>query len=73
MLYRNTDGIPRETVMHVAHRLHGHGLRQAEIAQIFNCSQSTVSAWLKDVRQQPSHIDQAQVEAITRSLTEISP
>jgi len=68
MLYRHTDGIPRETIMHVAHRLHEHGLRQADIAQRLNCSQSTISAWLKDVRQHPGYVTQEQVESITRSI-----
>lgn len=68
MLYRNTNGIPRETVMHVARRLHEHGMRQADIAQQLSCSQSTISAWLKEVRLRTDYVAEEQVESLTRSI-----
>lgn len=68
MLYRNMDGIPRETVMHVAQRLHESGVKQKDVAELLGCSQATVSAWLKEVRYQPSQVDQNAVATVTRSL-----
>lgn len=68
MLYRNENGIPRETVMHVAQRLHESGVNQKQVAEILGCSQATISSWLKEVRYQPRQVDHEAVEEITRSL-----
>lgn len=70
MLYRNTNGFPRETVMHVAHELKRQGRTQGDIAAIVGCSQSTVSMWLRDVQRSPYQVDQEQVASLTQSLLE---
>lgn len=70
MLYRNTEGLPRETVMHVAHELRQRGLTQGVIASALGCSQSTVSMWLRDVQMHQYQVDRAQVESATRLFLE---
>jgi len=50
MLYKNTEGFPREVVMRAASRLHEQGIRQIDIAKAFGCSQGTVSNWLRSER-----------------------
>ncbi|MFQ2551928.1 helix-turn-helix domain-containing protein [Aeromonas caviae] len=54
--------------MHSVQRLLDHGLTQAEIARLLGCSQSTVSAWLKEVRSQQTMVDQEAVGNFTRSV-----
>lgn len=68
MLYKNTNGIPRETVMHIAQRLHESGFNQAKVASILGCSQPTVSTWLKEVRYQPHQVEHEVVEKLANAL-----
>lgn len=70
MLYKNADGIPRETMMHVARRLREKGIKQQDIAKVLSCSQSTVSMWLRDDSYQIRNNDQDPVERIALSLME---
>lgn len=71
MLYKNTAGFPRETVMQAAYELREkHGMNQTEIANLLGCSQATVSLWQKEVRQQPS--SQVNQELVANFLTTLN-
>lgn len=51
MAYQNKKGQPRERCMLAAQVLADEfGAKQADIARVMDCSQSTVSSWAKEVR-----------------------
>lgn len=55
MIYKNKNGQPRERCMIAAYSLsRDFGASQAKIADVMECSQSTVSAWIKEAEHQKS-------------------
>lgn len=51
MVYKNSNGQPRERCMIAAYSLaEDFGAKQSDIAKVMNCSQSTVSSWIKEAR-----------------------
>ena len=51
MVYKNINGQPRERCMIAAYSLaEDFGAKQADIARVMDCSQSTVSSWIKEAR-----------------------
>jgi len=50
MAYKNFDNANREKAMVQSYLLvKKFGIRQADVAKHFNCSQSTVSQWTKEI------------------------
>lgn len=51
MAYQNKNGQPRERCMLAAQVLaDDFGAKQADIAKVMGCSQSTVCSWAKEIR-----------------------
>ena len=50
MLYQNPGGESRERAMIAAYALiRNFGAKQADVARVLNCSQSTISQWVKEI------------------------